>query len=104
MDFSLKLNKSFVAALNRLEKKYGEKFMKLNGIHESDLNFTEFIDNFIDKGENLADLSINPSANTSAKDIVNLESNITEPHRKLLAYNKIFYELTKKYGRDVANE
>ena len=36
MDFSLKLNKSFVAALNRLEKKYGEKFMKLNGIHESD--------------------------------------------------------------------
>jgi len=104
MDFNIKLNKSFVAALNRLEKKYGNAFLKINGFDNSNLNFSDFIDGFVDKEESLADLSINPSANSSLKDIINLEGNMSEPHRKLLAFNKLFYEMTKKYGRDVAND
>lgn len=104
MDYSLKLNKSFVAALNRLEKKYGPAFLKINGFDNSNLNFSDFIDGFIDKQESLADISINPSANSSLKDIINLEANMSEPHKKLLAFNKLFYEITKKYGRDIANE
>lgn len=104
MDFNIKLNKSFVAALNRLEKKYGQTFLKINGFDNSNLNFSDFIDGFVDKEAALADLSINPSANSSLKDIINLEGNMSEPHRKLIAFNKLFYEITKKYGRDAANE
>lgn len=103
MDVGIKLNKNFIAALNRLEKKYGEKFMRINGFHNDNLNYSSFIDKFTEDNK-LADISINPSANTAAKDIVNLEASLTEPHMKLLAYNKLFYEITKKYGRDVANE
>ena len=38
------------------------------------------------------------------KDIVTMINTMNEPHAKLLAFNKIFYEITKKYGRDAANE
>ena len=39
MDVGIKLNKNFVAALNRMEKKYGDKFLKLNGFSNDNLNF-----------------------------------------------------------------
>ncbi len=104
MDYSIKLNKNFVAALNRLEKKYGKNFVKINNFDNDSLNYSSFIDSFVDSKQDLADISANPSANTSAKDVVNLESNMNEAQKKLLCYNKIFYEMIKKYGRDVANK
>ena len=33
-----------------------------------------------------------------------LMNEMPKPHRKLLAYNKIYYELNKKYGFKTANE
>jgi ribonucleoside-triphosphate reductase len=103
MDIKLKINKNYVACLNKLRDKYGENFERINGFHNENLNFTDFIDNFIDS-KSVADVSIDANANSSTKDINTLQSDMKKPHMKLLAFNKIFYELTKKYGLSIAEE
>ena len=97
MNITLKLNKDFERFLEDLKKKYGEDFEYINGLHSSNLDFSEFIDNFIDK-DTVADASIDSSSNVHKKDIVTLRSEMGKPHEKLLAYNKIFYEFKKQYG------
>jgi len=103
MDIKLKLNKNFVTCLNKLRIKYGEKFERINGFHNENLNFNDFIDNFIDS-KNVADVSIDANANSSTKDINTLDADMKKPHKKLLSFNKIFYEITKKYGLSTAEE
>lgn len=103
MDIKLKLNLNFVSAINKLKEKYGENFERMNGFHNSNLNFSDFIDNFIDTNT-VADATIDANANSSTHDIRTLLSDMTKPHTKLLAYNKIFYELTKKYGLSTAEK
>jgi len=103
MDIKLKLNRNFVSCMNKLSEKYGENFERINGFHNENLNFNDFIDNFIDS-KNVADVSIDSNANSSTKDINTLKSDMTKPHLKLLAFNKIFYEITKKYGLPTAEE
>ena len=49
MDITLKLSKDFERCLEDLKKKYGEDFDYINGLHPSQLDFSEFIDNFVDK-------------------------------------------------------
>ena len=68
MDITLKLSKDFERCLEDLKKKYGEDFEYINGVHPSQLDFSEFIDNFVDK-DTLADASIDPNANANHKDI-----------------------------------
>ena len=65
--------------------------------------YTNFIDNFIDE-KVVADASIDGNSNVSHKDIVTLEKEMPKPHEKLLAFNKIYYEIQKKYGFKAANE
>jgi len=103
MDIKMKLNKNFVSCLNKLKEKYGEEFEKINGFHQSNLNYTDFIDNFIDT-KNPVDATIDSNSNSSTKDIRSLLSEIDKPHTKLLSFNKIFYEITKKYGLKTAEE
>lgn len=103
MDIRLKLYPPFVAAMNRMRDKYGEKFERINGFHNSNLNFSDFIDNFIDS-KTVADTTIDANANSSTHDIRTLMSDMVKPHTKLLAFNKIFYEYTKKYGIAMAEE
>lgn len=91
----------FQKFLNHLGEKYGEEFIKFNTLTKEHLNFTTFIDNFIDSN-NVANASIDSNANVKSKDICSLENEMAKPHLKLLAYNKIFYEIEKKYGRDRA--
>lgn len=103
MNISLKLNKNFMVSMNRLKEKYGETFERLNGFSNSNLNFTDFIDNFIDS-KTVADATIDANANSNTKDIRTLMSDMVKPHTKLLSYNKIFFEITKKYGLQTAEE
>lgn len=103
MEINVKLYSPFVAALNKMKKKYGEEFEKLNGLHNDQLSFTDFIDHFIDS-DNTANASIDGNANVKQQDICSLENEMNKPHQKLLSYNKIFYEITKKYGVKTAEE
>lgn len=103
MDFSidLKLDKDFTTQLDYLIAKYGPDLAKLNGFANEQLNYTDFIDNFIDK-QTVADASIDGNANVGTKDICSLTTEMHKPHSKLLAFNKIFYELKKNQGLDTA--
>ena len=99
MQINIKLDKNFTTAFNKLCEEYGENLQKLNGFSDSQLNYTDFIDNFIDKNvKTVADASIDGNANASTRDITSLEIEMSKPHSKLLAFNKIFFELNKKYG------
>ena len=99
----VRLNKNFTTQFNKLQEKYGEDFAKLNGLSDPQLSYTDFIDNFIDT-ETIADVSVDGNANVSSKDMRTLMNEMPKPHRKLLAYNKIYFELNKKYGFKTANE
>lgn len=103
MEINIDLNKSFVDTYNKLHTEYGEPLAKLNGFSNRQLNYTEFIDNFIDK-ETVADASIDGNANVGNKDIVTLLSEMAKPHQKLLAAHKIYYEMGKKYDEQTAVE
>lgn len=102
-NIELKLDKDFIAALEKLKVKYGEIFERLNGFHNNNLDFTDFIDNFIDSAT-VADASIDSNSNSNTKDIRTLMSDMMKPHTKLLSFNKIFYEHKKKYGLEAAEK
>lgn len=99
----VKLNKNFTTQFNKLQEKYGEEFAKLNGLSDAQLSYTDFIDNFIDT-ETVADVSIDGNANVGSKDMRTLMNEMPKPHRKLLSYNKIYYELNKAYNFKTAND
>lgn len=102
MNIPIKVNHDFEKTLAVLSNKYGEDFEILNGIHESQLNFSDFIDGFIDK--KVADITIDANANASNKDIRSLLSEKGKSEDKLFAFNKIFYEMKKKYNLHTAKE
>lgn len=102
MNINVRLNKNFTTAFNRMQAEYGEEFSKLNGFGDSQLSYTDFIDNFVDT-ETVADASVDGNANVGHKDIVTLMNEMPKPHQKLLAFNKIYYEINKKYGFKAAN-
>lgn len=102
MNVELKFNKDFERALNSLKDKHGEDFEILNGIHDSQMNFSDFIDAFVDK--NVADVTIDSNANASNKDIASFRSEKGKSIDKMIAANKIFYEIKKKYGLKTAKE
>lgn len=101
MDISVKLDRNFTTVFNRLKNEYGDTLAKLNGFSDEQLSYTDFIDNFVDKST-VADASIDGNANVGHKDIVSLENEMSKPHSKLLGFNKIFYEINKKYGYQTA--
>lgn len=103
MELNVKLDKNFTTIFNRLRSDYGDGMAKLNGFSDEQLSYTDFIDNFVDKAV-VADASIDGNANVGHKDIVSLENEMAKPHSKLLGFNKIFYEINKKYGYHSAVE
>ena len=103
MKVDLKTKKNFQTQFNRLSEKYGEEFLKLQGLDDDTLSLTDFIDAFIDS-DNVANASVDANANIAQKDIVTLLSEMSKPHQKLLAFNKLYYELNKQYGFKTANE
>lgn len=103
MLINLKLNKNFATAFNRLSNEYGTDMVELNGFSEEQLSWTDFLDNFVAK-ETVADATIDGNANIGTKDICSLEAEMSKPHSKLIAFNKIYQELNQEFGFKVAND
>ncbi len=103
MNINIRLNKNFTTQYNKLQEEFGTEIARLNGFDDGQLSYTDFIDNFVDQAT-VADASIDGNSNVSHKDIVTLEKEMPKPHEKLLAFNKIYYEIQKKYGFQTANE
>ena len=103
MNINIRLNKNFTTQYNKLQDEFGTDIAKINGFDDGQLSYTDFIDNFVDQ-KTVADSSIDGNSNVSHKDIVTLEKEMPKPHEKVLAFNKIYYEIQKKYGFQTANE
>ena len=97
MHIELKLSKDFERYLEELKQKYGEDFEYINGLHPTQLDFSEFIDKFVDR-DTLADASIDPNANANHKDIRSFMTEKGKSEDKLFGLNKIFVEIKKKWG------
>ena len=102
MNLNIKTGKNFTTQYNKMVEKYGEEFELLNGFHDTQMNYTDFIDNFTK--DNISEVTIDANANVSSKDIQSLLKEKGKSHDKLLAFNKIFYELQKKYGIKIARQ
>lgn len=103
LGIEITLDKDFITQYNFLQAKYGTDMAELNGFGDYQLSYTDFIDNFIDE-DTVADASVDGNSNVRRKDMVTLLTEMPKPHRKLLAYNKIYYEIKKKWGFKTANE
>lgn len=103
MRVDIKLDSDFSKKFDQLKEKYGEEFLNINGFSKGNLNLSGFIDNFI-VADTVADVSVDGNANVGNKDMRTLMNEMPKAHRKLLAYNKIFYEIKKKYGLETAEE
>lgn len=103
MNIELKLSKDFERCLEELKKEFGEDFEYINGLHPSQLDFSEFIDNFVDK-DTVADASIDPNANANHKDIRSFMTEKGKAEDKLFGLNKIFMEIKKMWGLRTAKQ
>lgn len=103
MIIDIRLVKNFVSQYKKLQAEFGTDIAGLNGFDDAQLSYTDFIDNFVDK-DVVADSSIDGNSNVSHKDIVTLEREMPKPHSKLLAFNKIYYEVSKRFGFKTAND
>ena len=103
MNINVRLSKNFTTQYNKLQAEFGEEIAKLNGFADEQLSYTDFIDNFVAK-DTVADASVDGNANVGTKDMRTLMNEMPKPHRKLLAFNKIYLELNDKYGFKVANQ
>lgn len=103
MKIDIKLVKNFVSQYNKLQSEFGTDIASINGFDDNQLSYTDFIDNFVAKSV-VADSSIDGNSNVSHKDIVTLEREMPKPHSKLLAFNKIYSEISKKFGFKTAND
>ena len=102
MNINFKLTTDFERTMSALKEKYGTDFDFLNGFHDTQINFSDFIDGFVDK--NVADVTIDANANASNKDIRSLLNEKGKSLDKLFAFNKIFYEMKKRYNLRTAKE
>lgn len=103
MNIEINLDNDFEKQVAKLKEKYGEEMTRVNGFSDEQLDYTEFIDNFIDS-DNVANATIDPNANVNGKDVRSLIDEMSKPHMKLLSFNKIYYELKKKHGKKFANK
>ena len=98
------LDKNFVMQYNKLQEEFGTTIADLNGFEDRQLSYTGFIDNFLTKNGTTADKSIDSSSNVSHKDVVTLVKEMSKPHLKVLAFNKIYHDIEEKYGFFTANK
>nr|DAG40230.1 MAG TPA: anaerobic ribonucleoside triphosphate reductase [Caudoviricetes sp.] len=103
MDITLKLNKDFERCLEDLKKKYGEDFEYINGLHPSQLDFSEFLVKFVAE-DTMADATIDPNANARHKDIRSFMTEKGKSEDKLFGLNKIFTEIKKQWGLRTAKQ
>ena len=103
MQIELRLNKDFERCLESLKDKYGTDFELINGVHDSQLDYSTFLQKF-SESSTLADASIDPNANAKHRDIRSFMTEKGKSEDKLFALNKIFLEIKKKWGLRTAKQ
>lgn len=102
-NIGLDLNPDFERTLDSLRVKYGEEFEFLNGVHPSQLDYSEFLNKFI-SNNTLADSTIDPNANANHRDIRSFITEKGKPSDKLFGLNYVFKKMKQKWGIRTARE
>ena len=103
MEITLRLSKDFERCLEDLKKKYGEDFEYINGVHPSQLDFSEFLNRFV-SNDTVADSSVDPNANANHKDIRSFMTEKAKSEDKLFGLDKIFRTIKKQWGLRTAKQ
>ena len=103
MNIEIKLNTDFERTLDALRTKYGTEFEFINGVHPSQLDYSEFLEKFL-TAEALADASIDPNANNNNRDLRSFVTEKGKASDKLFGLSKIFLEIKKKWGLKTARQ
>lgn len=103
MDIKISVSKKFEESLTLLKNKYGEEFQFLNGFHPTQLDPVLFQKEFKSKN-NLADITIDSSANVHKKDVRSLISEKNKPLDKLDSFDTIYNQIDADFGEDRAYE
>lgn len=103
MNIELKLSTDFERCLEDLKRKYGSDFEYINGLHPSQLDFSEFLDKFVVE-DTMADVTIDPNANARHKDIRSFMTEKGKSEDKLFGLNKIFTTIKKQWGLRTAKQ
>ena len=77
--------------------------MFINGLHPSQLDYSEFLTKFI-SNDTLADSSIDPNANANNRDVRSFMTEKGKASDKLFGLNKIFLETKQKWGLRTAKQ
>ena len=80
MNIELNLNEYFYNKVKELSEKYGEKFEFMNGLSNSRLNFTDYIDNFL-KNQSVVDVVLDSSSNSTTHDVRTMLADMVKPLR-----------------------
>lgn len=99
----LGLDSDFVNQYRRLYTKYGEQMLKLEGIDEDRL-IPMNIFKAISDSNNVANASIDSSANVSSKTVSVIQKEAIKPLWKMFSHNKIYSELKDEFGKQIADE
>jgi len=103
MEIKLNLNPDFERTLESLRTKYSSDFEYINGVHPSQLDYSEFLNNFV-RNDTLADTTVDPNANANHKDIRSFITEKGKASDKLFGLSKIFSEIKKKWGIRTARD
>lgn len=102
MLISLHIDQDFERQLDKLTDKYGTDFLYINGIHPSQLDFSEFLNKFVNS-KTMADATIDPNANANHADIRSFMTEKAKSEDKLFGLAKIYLEIKKMYGKRTAD-
>lgn len=103
MEIKLNLNPDFERTLESLRTKYSSDFEYINGVHPSQLDYSEFLNNFV-KNDTLADTTVDPNANANHKDVRSFITEKGKASDKLFGLSKIFSAIKKQWGIRTARE
>lgn len=103
MEIELRLNPDFERTLESLRTKYASDFEFINGVHPSQLDYSEFLNNFV-RNDTLADTTVDPNANANHKDVRSFITEKGKASDKLFGLSKIFSEIKKKWGIRTARD
>ena len=103
MEIKLNLNPDFERTLEALRTKYASDFEFINGVHPSQLDYSEFLNNFV-KNDTLADTTVDPNANANHKDVRSFITEKGKASDKLFGLSKIFSAIKKQWGIRTARE
>ena len=92
-----------------LKEKYGiesqekvDDFLKLQGIHESNMEGLQLLNKLI--GHAINEVTIDANSNAYEKSIPAITREVSQPRDKLIGYSFLYWSLKHLYGKEVAKK